>query len=73
MCLKSFSFLLAEKNSSSYIRRRAAPERDGSFFDNPKTNLTYEKTSISYFKYRAKSDSNICHEFDGKKYLSLIN
>jgi len=29
-------------------------------FDNPKTNLTYEKNLyILYFKYRAKSSTNI--------------
>jgi hypothetical protein len=31
-------------------------------FDNPKTNLTYEKNLyILYFKYRAKSCTNILH------------
>jgi hypothetical protein len=62
------------KNSRHYKIRRAAPERGGSFFDNPKTNLTYEKNLyIVYFKYRAKSDANIRYEIDVKKYFFLIN
>jgi hypothetical protein len=41
-------------------------------FDNPKTNLTYEKNLyIFYFKYHAKSYANISPEFGIKKYFFL--
>jgi hypothetical protein len=40
--------------------RRAAPEQSGSIFNNPKTNLTYEKNLyILLSKYRAKSFTKI--------------
>ena len=40
----------------------------GSLFDNPKTNLTYEKNLYYFnFKYRAKSFTNIFILFEIKK------
>ena len=43
-----------------------------SFFDNPKTNLTYEKNlCIVYFKFHAKSIANINMDDVIKKHFLL--
>ena len=56
-----------------YTKERAAGEA-AHFFNNPKTNLTYEKNLyILTFKYRAKHYANINTIPDTKKCFYLHN
>ena len=51
-----------------FPQNRKGPANAGPQFDNPKTNLTYEKNLyILYFKYRAKLFTNIEQIFFIKK------
>jgi len=52
--------------------READNKNQPLFFDNPKTNLIYEKTlCVILFKYHAKSSTKIFITFGIKKYLNL--
>jgi hypothetical protein len=65
---------LLKARLSDQIKIGEPPWRAAHFFDNPKTNLTYEKNLYIFRnKYRAKHNANINTVFITKKAFSLIN
>jgi hypothetical protein len=55
-------------------QKEEPPELAAHFFDNPKTNLTYEKNlCLLNFKYRAKHYTNISRSVNTKKYFASLS
>jgi len=72
------NFRITERGKGQIIRYREGNKKEGPpepathFFDNPKTNLTYEKNLyIFYFKNRAKLFAKIKTKYLLKKLLTV--